>query len=215
MIHRWPAVRPLHPGIPAGGVRPSLRASRSWRRKNQVELVIDVGTKFTGPQPALAVPGQPLDVPVSQAVDGIAERVPWRRTAVRGEPEDLAAQDDRILGLFPALGVAGANIEEAVRAEPDPPAIVRRCFRYAGKDGLRWTGGECAVGVPFGASAGPPGCPPAPSRTRTCSGQRQNAVTAPGPAGRLRRRAPLPGPCPRWWPVRRGPPSTTPFHARR
>ena len=49
--------------------------------------------------------------------------LPGRRSAVRGHPQDLAAERGTVLCRRAVAGVAGGDVEEAVRPERQPAAV--------------------------------------------------------------------------------------------
>ena len=101
---------------------------------DQVELVERVLPELAGPQPVLSVPGEALHVAVAHRVDRRRRgRVVRRGRAVaRIDPQDLAGQGPGVLGERAVGGVAGADVEVAVRAELDPPTVVVAGPRDAG-----------------------------------------------------------------------------------
>jgi hypothetical protein len=101
---------------------------------HQVDLVDAVLAELGGEQPPVGVPGQPLHVAVAEAPDRRAgERVAVGHAAVGAQPQDLAAEAARVLGVTAVGGVAGAGVEHPVRAEGDAAAVV---------DGGPWDAGD-------------------------------------------------------------------------
>ncbi len=107
-------------------------------RLDHVQLVPGVLAELRGEQPLFAVPGQPLHVPVAVRVHGgVGEGVAGRGLAVRGHPQDLAAEGLLVLRQPRVAALARARVEHLVGAERDPPAVVDHALGDAPEDRVR------------------------------------------------------------------------------
>src|SRR5439155_1646589 len=126
---RQPARRGLrHRPGPLRRDEPAAVADRALARRpaevaallDQVQLVLLVVAQLGLPEAALRVERQALDVAVPEAPHVVVERVVGRDAAVRVHPQDLAVEAVLVLRVVAVLRVADADVQLAVRAEPQP-----------------------------------------------------------------------------------------------
>src|SRR3954447_4999849 len=107
---------------------------------DEVELVVGVLAELTGPHALPAVPGEALDVAVAVRPDrGASERVAGRGVPVRSDAKDLAAERVEVLRQGRVAGLAGADVEVAVRPEGDAATVVVAPAGDAREDHGRFT----------------------------------------------------------------------------
>ncbi len=114
-------------------VRPAVVVARLDR----VQLVPGVLAELRGEQALFGVPGEALHIAVAIGVHrGVRERVARCRVALRGQPQDLAAEGLLVLGQAPLTALARTRVQHAVRAEGDAAAVVDVALGDALEDGV-------------------------------------------------------------------------------
>jgi hypothetical protein len=105
---------------------------------DEVQLVETRLAELRRPQAPGRIPGEALDVPVTQAPDCRARvRVVVGDRPVGPEPENLPRQAVHVLGVLRDGPIADRDVEPPVRPERQPAAGVERRSRDTGEDDIR------------------------------------------------------------------------------